>query len=119
MYAKIINEETKQCEVGLGTNTEFYKSIGMSEMDVEQGYDGQWYLTGYAPAKPVETMQSEVRAVRNGYLEQSDKFMIADYPISAQELELYKQYRTYLRDYTQTDGWWQANPISFEEWKGA
>lgn len=55
MYAKIINEETKQCEVGIGTNTEFYKSIGMTEMDVEQAYNGQWYVAGYAPAKPEPT----------------------------------------------------------------
>jgi hypothetical protein len=50
-YAKIINKETKQCEVGIGTNTEFYKSIGMTEMEVEQAYNGQWYLAGYAPKK--------------------------------------------------------------------
>ena len=49
MYAKIINNETKQCEVGLGTNSAFYKSIGMTEIEVEQAYDGQWYLKGYAP----------------------------------------------------------------------
>ena len=35
-YAKIINEETKLCEVGLGTNNNFYASIGMEEMEVEQ-----------------------------------------------------------------------------------
>ena len=34
-YAKIINEETKACEVGLGTNSAFYQSIGMTEMEVE------------------------------------------------------------------------------------
>jgi hypothetical protein len=51
-YAKIIDNATKQCEVGIGTNAEFYKSIGMTEMEVEKAYDGQWYLAGYAPAKP-------------------------------------------------------------------
>jgi hypothetical protein len=50
-YAKIVNNETKQCEVGTGTNAEFYKSIGMTEMEVEQAFDGQWYLKGYAPKK--------------------------------------------------------------------
>lgn len=52
MYAKIIDEETKLCEVGVGTNTAFYESIGMTEMDVEQAHDGQWYVKGYAPAEP-------------------------------------------------------------------
>ena len=54
-YAKIINNETKQCEVGIGSNIEFYQSIGMSEMDVEQAYNGAWYLVGYSPLKPEPT----------------------------------------------------------------
>ena len=54
-YSKIINNETKQCEVGLGDNVEFYQSIGMEEMDVEQAYNGNWYLVGYVPPKPEET----------------------------------------------------------------
>ena len=32
-YAKLINKETGLCEVGLGTNTDFYKSIGMIQID--------------------------------------------------------------------------------------
>ena len=56
-YAKIVNNETKECNVGLGTNTSFYKSIGMEEMDVEQGYDGKWYIFGYCPEKPVPTYE--------------------------------------------------------------
>lgn len=45
-YAKIINETTGVCDVGIGTNIDFYKSIGMSELDVTQSeIDGQWYLT--------------------------------------------------------------------------
>ena len=115
-YAKIINEETKQVSVGTGTNVEFYKSVGMSEMEVEQAYDGSWYLKGYAPEKPTEQKEAEVRQVRNQYLEQTDKFMIADYPITDDERELYRQYRTYLRDYTLTDNWLKVNPLTFEEW---
>ena len=59
-YAKVINEETKLCEVGLGTNSAFYQSIGMTEMEVEQAYNGQWYLKGYAPAKPEPTIKEQV-----------------------------------------------------------
>ena len=52
MYAKIINEETQECEVGLGTNSEFYQKIGMSEMEVEKAYNGNWYVKGFAPVEP-------------------------------------------------------------------
>ena len=116
MFAKIINEETKACEVGTGTNTDFYKSIGMSEMEVEQAYDGSWYVKGFAPEKPVEELQAEVRAVRNQYLEQTDKFMITDYPITDEERELYRQYRVYLRTYPECRDWYKANPKTYDEW---
>lgn len=116
-YAKIINEETKCCEVGTGTNERFYQSIGMTEMDVQQAYDGLWYLEGYVPEKPVEQKQKEVRDVRNSYLKDTDKYMISDYPITSAEREKYKSYRQYLRDYTLKNKWWLTNPLNFDEWK--
>ncbi len=61
-YAKIINEQTKQCDVGLGTNESFYRSIGMTEMDVEQAYSGDWYITGYAPEEPEPTYSEKRQA---------------------------------------------------------
>ena len=115
-YAIIINEETKQVSVGTGTNVEFYQSIGMSEMEVEQSYDGSLYVKGFAPEKPVEELQAEVRSVRNQYLEQTDKYMIADYPITDEERELYKQYREYLRTYPECQDWYKANPKTYDEW---
>ena len=64
-YAKVVNEETKACEVGLGTNVAFYQSIGMTEMEVEQAYDGSWYLQGYAPEKPAkETAQEKIEELK-------------------------------------------------------
>ena len=72
-YAKIVNEETKQCEVGLGTNTEFYQSIGMTEMDVEQAYDGSWYVEGFAPTQPVDEYNAEQKEKRSqAYIERTD-----------------------------------------------
>ena len=59
MYAIITDEQTKQVSVGLGTNTEFYQSIGMTQMDVEQAYNGGWYLKGYAPSKPQSLINQE------------------------------------------------------------
>ncbi len=64
-YAKIVNEETKQCDVGIGTNIEFYKSLGMTEKDVEQAWDGSWYVAGFVPEKPSPTHE-EIRQMRAG-----------------------------------------------------
>ena len=76
MYAKIENEETKQVFVGTGTNTAFYKSINMSEMDVEQGYDGQYYLAGYAPEKSQEIINAERIAELENYLSATDWYAV-------------------------------------------
>lgn len=59
VYAQIIDEETKQVNIGTGTNTTFYKSIGMTEMEVEQAYDGSYYLKGYAPSQTLDELKSE------------------------------------------------------------
>jgi len=67
-YAKIIDEEKKLCEVGLSDNEEFYKSIGMTKMNVESCWDGGWYLEGYAPTKPDPTWE-EVDKAREKYRE--------------------------------------------------
>ena len=115
-YAKIVNNESKLCEVGTGTNSKFYQSIGMTEQDVEQAWNGAWYLKGYAPEKPVEIKQEEVRKVRNSYLEATDKYMIVDFPITDEERESYKAYRQYLRDYTTQEDWWENEPMTYEEW---
>ena len=119
-YAKIINEETKQCEVGTGTNTEFYKSIGMTEMDVEQAYNGSWYVKGYCPEKPQEIKEQEVRQVRNEYLIETDKFVsVPDFPVTEEEKSKCIEYRKYLRDYPESsEDWYKQNPKTFEEFKG-
>ena len=66
-YAKIINEETKEVSIGTGTNFAFYQSIGMTEQEVELGYNGSWYLAGYAPAKPEPTKEEQQKARQDAY----------------------------------------------------
>ena len=59
-YAMIDDEATKRVTYGLGTDTEFYQSIGMTEMEIEQSdVDGLWYVSGYAPMKSEEEKQLE------------------------------------------------------------
>lgn len=62
MFYKIIDKKTKKVNVGLGTNQDFYESIDMikcNDDEVEQGYDGAYYLKGYAPQKPLEELKEE------------------------------------------------------------
>lgn len=92
-YAKIINDTTKACEVGFGTNANFYQSIGMVEQEVEQGFDGAWYLQGFAPQKTIEDLKiakrDEINAARDaaeqGGFEYMGKVFDSD-PISCQRI---------------------------------
>ncbi len=64
-YAKIINQQTGLCEVGTGTNTAFYKSIGMTEQDVLlSDIDGNWYLADKCPRKSEEQKLSEAKIIK-------------------------------------------------------
>ena len=65
-YAKVINEETKLCMVGLGTNKDYYKSLGMTYQNVEQAWNGDWYLSGYAPEKE-ETLEEKLKRLEIEY----------------------------------------------------
>ena len=76
------------------------------------------YLEAVNPPEPSDKeKKARVRQVRNQYLEQTDKYMITDYPITDEERELYKQYRTYLRTYPETEGWYENPPKDFSTWK--
>ena len=71
-YAKIINNDTKACIVGLGTDENFYQSMDMTLMDVEQSYDGSWYLSGHAPTAPTPTYSEQRRKAYPHLEEQLD-----------------------------------------------
>lgn len=72
------------------------------------------------PEPTVEEMQAEVRAVRNQYLETyvdpKQLVMVWD-NLSADDKKLYSDYRQYLLDYTEVEGWYLQNPMTFEEWE--
>ena len=76
--------------------------------------DGQFVLT--VSDEAIEQRKEQVRAVRNRYLEQTDKFLLSDYPITSTQKTKYKQYRAYLRDYTLTEDWFEHEPMSFADW---
>ena len=127
-YAQIINEQTKQCEVGMGTNAEFYRSIGMTEMEVEQAYDGSWYLKGYCPEKPVPTKEeksNQVKSIRNQYLSdtlarcdryEKQKAIGLDTTESEDTYRNYLLYLQYLRDVPQSADFPNIEVLTFDEW---
>lgn len=67
LYAKIINEQTKEVQVGIGEDSVYFASLGMTEMDVEKADDGAWYLVGYAPEAPKPTIEERVLQLESEY----------------------------------------------------
>ena len=59
-----------------------------------------------------------LREKRNQLLSETDKYMVPDYPITETEREQYRQYRKYLRDIPQTDGFLQSQILTFEKYYG-
>lgn len=81
--------------------------------------DGEYVIVAI-PKPTVEELQAEVRAVRNSYLEKyvdpKQLVMVWD-GLSEEERQLYADYRRYLLDCTEVDGWYLNNPMTLDEWK--
>ena len=77
--------------------------------------NGQFVLITSDPA--IEQYKEQVRAVRNKYLEQTDKYLsVPDFPITDEQKEQYRQYREYLRHYPEQADWYKQNPLDFDNW---
>lgn len=80
-YVRNINKNNGLCsEVGTGANEEFYKSIGMTLQDVEQAYNGQWYLADKVPTQPFEELKenklAELKRAANRFEQNVCKDMV-------------------------------------------
>lgn len=70
------------------------------------------------PEPTQEELAEEKRADRDRLLNDSDKRMLPDFPISAEEKELWLFYRQYLRDITKDPAFPNVDVLSFENWLG-
>lgn len=80
--------------------------------------NGEYVLTSSAEA--IEQKKAEVRAVRNQYLEKyvdPKQLVLVWNSLTEGEQKEYMDYRQYLLDYPETEGWYEHNPMTFEEWK--
>lgn len=68
------------------------------------------------PAPTEEELKAQVRDVRNSYLSYWDFTQLDDAPFTEEEKAFYREYRQYLRDYTEQENWWLQNPMTYEEW---
>lgn len=118
---KIYNPKTHEVLVAVGDDIPFFDSMGYTEVgEVEQAYDGRYFIAGYAPTKPQEEFEKQVRAERDRRLAETDWYMMPDYPADPETLEVVKNYRKALRDITLQSGFprdveWPVMPKVFCE----
>ena len=79
--------------------------------------DGTYYKAVKNPEPSIDELKAQVRAVRDSYLQETDFTQLPDVPFATEEKFLYKQYREYLRNYTQKENWWLENPMDFNSWR--
>lgn len=79
--------------------------------------NGDGTYTVYEVKESETDKQNRVRGIRNQMLDESDKYMISDFPLTDEERVQMKLYRQYLRDYTKQDNWWESSPDGFADWR--
>lgn len=116
-YRKNLADLMRDCEVN-GIETSEIVEVEKEPVFV----NGNFYFASEAPAEEYSAeLAAEVRAVRNQYLKQyvddraKSPFMWDEVP--EEEKALIGEYRKYLMDYPETEGWYEHNPLTFEEWK--
>ncbi len=56
---KIQNEDTKEVLIAVGKSVGLFEAMGYTEVgEVEQAYDGRYYVAGYAPKIPAEELEA-------------------------------------------------------------
>ena len=95
MYCKY-DENTKKCTlVGTGSNEDFYKSIGLEDLEVEQAYNGDYYLKGYAPSKSddevaLEELEQQENTLSAQIAELKDQLLTATLADDTEQVEAIK-----------------------------
>lgn len=119
-YARILDEMTGLCEVGTGNPDavltenpdgtveyvrDFYESIGMTLMEVEEAYDGAWYVAGKAPAAPAEKIIKGYEDAVQSYLD------------ATAQAKGYDSTYTCLSYLSSTDETWNREANIFNAWR--
>lgn len=84
--------------------TQPFPGSTLVDYDVVRGWDGKPYKAGEEPPRPAKAIFEALRASRDVRLAATDKYLLADYPISEDKLMLVKEYRAALRDLPEQPG---------------
>lgn len=127
---KIHDQETNEVLIAVGDNSQFFESMGYTEVgEVEQAYDGRYFVAGYAPTMPQEEKASLIRSERDQKLEEvawmaerhrSQKDLGAETTLTEEQYMELLRYMQDLRDVPQQNGFpknivWPELPAFLKE----
>lgn len=97
---------------------EAYKFVVANPNTTIKDLGDKQYQIVEIPAPTTEELSAQKRAERDSLLEQTDKYMLSDFPITDEERAQYKAYRQYLRDLPADWSFPNIEIKTFEEYKG-
>lgn len=97
---------------------EAFKFVSKNEGTTIQDLGGGKYKIVELPKATIKELSAIKRIERNSLLGKTDAKMLPDFPISAEEKELWLLYRQYLRDITDDPKFPNVDVLSFENWLG-
>ena len=142
MKAYLFNPETKEFEIEIEAQIDPLESVKQKKeiyllpanstyekpLDEKDGFKVKWQGSSWIYEKipepepeqepTIEELSAIKRIERNSLLGQTDAKMLPDFPITAEEKELWLLYRQYLRDITKDPAFPNVDVLSFENWLG-
>lgn len=89
----------------------------IKQVEFAEMYNGVIYID---PAELQTAKEKVIRGIRDQYLVEYVDAIVANplrwADMSADEQTQITNYRRYLLDYTDTENWWEHNPMTFDEW---
>lgn len=76
VFSRIVDDETKRLDCIVCGDV---PPAGFSEREIEQGFDGNWYLKGYAPKEPIEHKNEQIRQQRQSRFTSESDPLYLDY----------------------------------------
>lgn len=66
---------------------------------------------------PDSVREARARNLRDAYLQDTDVYMLPDFPISEADRAVVAAYREYLRHLPDTEGWYDRHIMTLDEWR--
>lgn len=88
-FAKLLDKETGLVSVSVAADPDmpYFTEHGYAYLDVEQAYNGNWYLVGYAPEQPLEEAKAQKLSQVNSWRNEARQTEGAEYALDLFDID--------------------------------